>query len=236
MKVIGIIQARMGSSRFPGKSLADLFDNKVLGILCNRLSLSQLDQIIVATSEDSKDKEIREYCKENSIKCFAGNEKDVFLRIKDCVTKNKCDYFLRITADDVFIDNEVVDQFINLIHTKHPKYLTSFTSKSFANGLVISAFNSSYFLNSYKPSLSDFYKEHVIPYFIEMDPLNCIKVYAPKEFQSYGMNLAIDKKSDLERLQKFLPKHAPFMRTSDIISFIKSNQKILTNFREGHEY
>lgn len=236
MKIIGIIQARMGSSRFPGKSLADLFGDKVLGILCNRLSLSKLDQIIVATSQDPKDEEIRKYCKENSIKFFAGNEEDVFLRISDCVKENQCDYFLRITADDVFIDDEVVNHFITLIHSKQPQFLTSFTSKSFANGLVISAFKSSYFLKSYKPSLSKFYKEHVIPYFIEMDPLNCVEVCATNELQSYGINLAIDKKSDLERLQKSLPKSAPFMKVSDIISFIKSDPNLIIGFRDGHEY
>ena len=113
MTVVAIIQARMSSSRLPGKVLLPLVEKPVLAHVIERLSYSRLiEKIVVATSVDSSDDPIANFCRENHVLCFRGSLEDVLDRYYRAAIENHADSVVRITADCPVIDPVVVDAVI----------------------------------------------------------------------------------------------------------------------------
>jgi spore coat polysaccharide biosynthesis protein SpsF len=103
--IIAMIQARMGSTRLPGKVLLPLRDNwPVLGFVIDKIIAVNeikplIDKIIVVTTQKTEDNKIEEFCKNYNVACFRGEEVNVLKRYYDCAKENKADWILRITAD-----------------------------------------------------------------------------------------------------------------------------------------
>ena len=111
-----IVQARMGSSRLPGKTLMKLTEkSNTLDFVISQLSFSKLiDKIIIATTNLEEDNTIEQYAKKLKIKCFRGESDDVLDRYYQCAKKLKFDNIVRITADCPLIDSCLVDEAISL--------------------------------------------------------------------------------------------------------------------------
>lgn len=114
MKIVAIIQARMGSTRLPGKIMKKIKDKEILGYVISRVKKSkQIDQVVVATTDKQKDDIIVNYCKNNSTDCFRGSEDDVLDRYYQCAKKYNADIIVRITSDCPLIDWKIADKCIN---------------------------------------------------------------------------------------------------------------------------
>ena len=111
MKVLAIVQARMGSIRLPGKVIKKIGDKTLIQILLERLSLSsEIDEIIVATSTDSINDDLQSHIESLGFNCFRGNEKDVLNRYFESATEFKADAVVRITGDCPLVDAILVDE------------------------------------------------------------------------------------------------------------------------------
>ena len=110
-----IIQARLGSTRLPGKVMMKIDSKKtVLESMLNQLRYSKLvDRIIVATTNKPEDDSIENFCKEKRIECFRGNEKDVLDRYYQCAKKYSSSIIIRMPADKPLLDPNVVDELLN---------------------------------------------------------------------------------------------------------------------------
>lgn len=236
-KVAGIIQARMGSSRFPGKTLAKIKGLSCLNFLFERIKKSELDNIIVVTSDQPIDRQIIDLCDDIGINHFTGSEQNVFSRISQALHKIDCDYFLRITGDDILLDSEVINYFIEQINLHSPDFISSFESKTYPNGLVMSGFKKNIFISAYRNSLSSYYKEHVIPFFIDNKVLfNYLSLHAPKDFLGFGINLAIDHPVDLTKVDLVFGNDLLNQSAKSIISKIISNSHLREMFADGAVY
>lgn len=108
-----IIQARMGSSRLPGKVLLDFGGKTLLGHILYRLEkITSIVKIIVATSDFGQDDLIERFCKNHQVDCFRGEEQNVLKRYYDCATKYNFNNIVRMTADNPFPDIEELDRLI----------------------------------------------------------------------------------------------------------------------------
>ena len=108
-----IIQARMGSSRLPGKTLMELENHMTtLDFVVNQLSCSKLDRIIIATTSLIEDKVIYEKAKILGIESFRGSNIDVLDRYYQCAKKFRINTIVRITADCPLVDPDVIDEAI----------------------------------------------------------------------------------------------------------------------------
>ncbi|KHL94002.1 acylneuraminate cytidylyltransferase [Paenibacillus sp. IHB B 3415] len=108
-----IIQARMGSTRLPGKVLMPLGDTNILDYVVSRCRrIQKVDQVIVATSILNQDNEIEKWCALNNVSCFRGSEEDVLARYYECAKKYQADYILRVTSDCPFVDYDLADMMI----------------------------------------------------------------------------------------------------------------------------
>ena len=93
----------MGSQRFPGKVLHPLFGKPLLEQQLKALKPLGVSQIIIATSTESKDDSIEEFCKKQSIQCVRGDEEDVLSRYITVAQQSNLDHIVRLTGDNPII-------------------------------------------------------------------------------------------------------------------------------------
>ena len=115
MKVGIIIQARMASTRLPGKTLRKIGQKSLLEHILFRLSfLKHPAVVVVATSVSSQDYVIADFCREHGVQCFRGSETNVLARYYHCAQGYGFDHVVRLTGDNPFTDIEELDRLIEL--------------------------------------------------------------------------------------------------------------------------
>lgn len=201
-KVNAIIQARMGSSRLPGKVLLELGDKKVLDYVIDRLDNSKLiDNIIVATSDKEQDDKIEEWAKAKEIDYYRGSEENVLKRFYDTANKYPSDIICRITADCPLISYKLVDEVIKKLVDEDLDYV-SMDNDLIPRGLHGSAFTVDVLKDVYKKADKDYQKEHVT-YYIYEDNGDEYKVgyLEPPEWLKKHYRLTLDTRDDYELLK-----------------------------------
>src|SRR6056300_643801 len=113
MKVVAVVQARMGSSRLPGKVMKLINGTPVVELLLKRLSCSKkIDHILVATSVDPQNIPLKDHVNSLGFECEIGSEEDVLSRVYHAAKKHTPDVVVRITGDCPFVDAALVDSII----------------------------------------------------------------------------------------------------------------------------
>jgi len=162
---IAVIQARMSSTRLPGKVLHKLDGKPVLTwVIESAKKIEGVDKIIVATSNDKSDDVIAKFCKSNSVDVFRGHLEDVLSRFAAIARKYKPKYMLRITADCPLLDSGVAAQVLQLLKTTKSDYTSNTAPPTWPNGLDVEAFTSSALLKADKAAKGDFFREHLTSY------------------------------------------------------------------------
>ena len=119
--VVGIIQARMGSSRLPGKVMMDLEGKPAIARAYARAARAEsLDRVLIATGAAEEDDPIAAFCESQSIPCFRGHVTDVLDRMFHAAKENSAQIVVRITGDCPLIDPEVIDRCVQAFLTAHP--------------------------------------------------------------------------------------------------------------------
>lgn len=135
------VQARMSSTRLPGKVLADIMGKPMILHQIERLSLSkEINNIIVVTSTDVSDDELSEILYQEGIPVFRGSLDDVLQRYLDALNLFPCDLAVRITADCPLIDPQVVDQTILSHRASRSDYTSNTLIRRFPRGLDCEVF------------------------------------------------------------------------------------------------
>jgi len=137
MKIVTIIQARMGSKRLPGKVMLPILGKPILWHIVNRLRFcKEIDEICIATSTNPEDHIIEEFAIKEQILLHRGPEDDVLERILGAVEKFQADVIVRITADCPLVDPNLVDT-ITRIFKNNPKleYVSNIINRTFPDGL-----------------------------------------------------------------------------------------------------
>ncbi len=167
MKIFIFVQARMNSTRLPGKVLFKIKNKTILQHVISRLKkINFKKSIIVLCSTSKKDDKIVNHCKKNRIKYFRGSLNNVYKRFCDAVTFYKCQYFIRITADSPLIDPTIVDKCIRKLRKdKYYDIITNCMEKTFPKGQSVEIINSNIFVQNYKNIKNNEHKEHIFKYF-----------------------------------------------------------------------
>jgi glutamate-1-semialdehyde 2,1-aminomutase len=106
MKIVALVQARMGSTRLPGKVLKSIVNKPMIELLLTRLSQSsELDEIVVATSEEKQNNQLQSIVESLGYRCTRGSEKDVLNRFYKSAKSLKADIVVRITGDCPLVDS-----------------------------------------------------------------------------------------------------------------------------------
>jgi len=141
MKTVAIAQARMGSTRAPGKVMRDLCGKPVLKWTVNALEAAiGIDKVVVATSTQLADVEIAKYCEYNGILVYRGSESNVLQRFYECAKLHKADIILRLTCDCPFLDPTVISEVVRLRKTTGAAYASNTNPPTYPDGLDVECF------------------------------------------------------------------------------------------------
>ena len=113
-KILGVIQARMGSNRLPGKVMMQILGKPMIWHIYNRLKTCNVDEICIATSTNPNDDKIEEFALKEDIKIFRGSENLILDRLLSATKKFKADAIARITADCPLVDPDIVNHLIQI--------------------------------------------------------------------------------------------------------------------------
>ena len=114
MKIVASIEARMGSSRLPGKNMKKILGRPMLELMIERVQDSkEIDDIVIATSSSKSDDVIQELTSKLDVNCFRGSEDDVLDRVLNAAKMVKADTILELWGDCPLIDPEILDKLIS---------------------------------------------------------------------------------------------------------------------------
>src|SRR5262249_44302968 len=140
VSVIAIVQARMGSTRLPGKVLRDVLGRPLLQWLLERLRLAKRIQgIVVATTTAPGDDPIETLCDKLGVSCYRGSEFDVLDRYHDAAVAAHAERIVRVTADCPLLDPSIVDQLVDLLDRTECDYAST-DERTFPLGMDAEAF------------------------------------------------------------------------------------------------
>lgn len=168
MRVVAIVQARMGSSRLPGKVLEDLAGHSMLSRVISRLRASHvIDEVIVATTTHLQDDAIVEECDRCSVSVTRGNENDVLDRYYHAAKANKADVVVRVTSDCPLLDPEVTGKTIQAFLQGKPDYASNTIVRTYPRGLDTEVISRDALAIAWQHAKESYEREHVTPYIVE---------------------------------------------------------------------
>ena len=195
---VAIIQARMGSSRLPGKSLAEIEGKPMLWRVVERVRLATLvDRVVVATSMSPADDAIEAMCREGKVPCYRGSEHDVLDRYYQAARVEKAAQVVRITADCPLIDPEVIDRVIRRFQEGDVDYVSNAMVRSFPDGLDTEIFSFSALELAWRGARKASEREHVTPY-LRLEKFRVANVENDPKLSLLQYRWTVDEEQDLE--------------------------------------
>ena len=232
MKIIATIEARMGSSRLPGKVLLPAMGEPMLYWLIKRLKKSRLiDDLIIASSIDQKDDQISDFAKKHSLNFFRGSEDNVMLRVIKAAESLDAELIVQITGDCPLIDPEITDQVIELYLNNITDFASNSIIRTYPDGMDVQVFSLHSIKKSYSLVTSELDREHVSSHMARNNQLfKQLNLKAPKKLFWPDLGLTLDQKEDYKLIKNifeyFNDLNADF-NCFDIIEYLRNNKKLL---------
>ena len=168
---VAIIQARMTSSRLPGKVMMDIAGKPSLQLMLDRVkSADLLDQIIVATTVNFTDDSIVSLCEENGVNVFRGDEQDVLGRLFAAAEQEDATIVVRLTADCPMIDPELIDETVSSYLRGGYDYVSNTIDRTYPDGMDVEVMSINALKEANKKANHPFLREHVTPYISGQKP------------------------------------------------------------------
>lgn len=251
-KITAIIQARMSSTRLPGKVLLEIENEPMLYHVIKQVRASKIIKgVIIATTTEREDDVIAEYCKKNGIKCFRGSKKDLLDRYYRCAKKFNCNPIVRITSDCPLIDPTIIDKVIRKFLKGSYDYVANNLEKvdnkwqnatcNFPQGMTVEVSRYKALEKAWNEAKKPSEREHVFPY-VQFNP-KLFKVSNLKNKVDLAfIRCAVDRKNDLSFVReifKRIPKRKKFVSIKDIMKIVTKEPDLVkinnkTPFDEGY--
>jgi len=238
-----IIQCRTGSTRFPGKVLADICGQPMLLRQLRRLQkLSGISKLIVATSDNPGDDAIEELCRQNNFNCFRGPLNDVMNRFILCAHKFGVRYIIRVGGDDPLIDPECCNYLMSL-HLREPydfMYASNREGWPYGCAAELIALKALELIHS--KTEDPLYLEHTIPYFFSpQNEFRVFKVKAPLHINRPDYYFTVDYPEDLQLVRAVFEKlrkegdYFPFRKVIELVDQDKALTMINKHLHTGFD-
>ena len=226
-KVILMIQARMGSSRLPGKVLLEVKGKPILLYQISRLaSAVECHELVVITSTLRQDDVLYEFCERNEVACFRGDAQDLLSRHYEAAKKFDAEVVVKIPSDCPLSDPALVD-FVVATHLKQKAdYTSNYHPASFADGFDVEVFEFAALERAYFEASKDWEREHTTPYIWErphvFDLVNIVNQLG-NHFLTH--RLTLDYPEDFEMLDKLICNMPGCMTASyaEIIKYLDTH-------------
>ncbi len=233
MPKIGIIsQARMGSSRLPGKVLMYAGGKTLLDWHFLRLRECGFP-VILATTDMSGDDLLSQWAAHNRYPCFRGSEKNVRSRYYHCAQRNKLDIVVRVTSDCPLIDGSLIadgiNQYMSTGESRH--YLTN-SQSTYPRGFDFEIFSFELLEEANRKSEHAFEREHVTPYFYHKKKLDIRVTHYHNDEDNSHLRVTVDTPDDFKLVTQLIEKHSAGVKTHREITRILKNNPDLISINE----
>ena len=202
--MLAIIQARMSSRRLPGKVLKNLAGKPMLQWTLERLESSKfLGKVVVATSLDSGDDAVEEFCLAQNIKCHRGPLENVAQRYAEVARLEKAESFVRINGDSPLIDPEIIDEAVSIFRTTAVDFVTNTMVRTFPKGQSVEVLNSGHFLKLCECMTEPEDQEHVTKVFYKNPEKHRIVSFT-SGMDAGHVQMSVDTPDDFEVVERMI--------------------------------
>ena len=226
MKVVASIEARMTSSRLPGKVLRPILGRPTLDLLLERLQrATRVDAIVIATTERPTDDPIEELALARGVACFRGSEHDVLARVLGAVRSVGADVLVEITADCPLIDPELVDQLVEIYLSGAYDHVSNILKRTYPDGYDAQVFSVAALAEVDRLTQHPSDREHVSLYiYSHPERYKLYNLESDLDPDFWNIRLTVDTLDDFEVIRGIyeeLYPRKPAFRLSDVIELLR---------------
>jgi len=202
-RYIASIEARMGSSRLPGKMMADMCGMPVIARVVERLkACKRLDGIVLATTDQPKDLELVNWAEENGVPVFCGSEDDVLARVVGAQKMMQADAVIEICGDMVLLEPTVIDGAISRYEETNADVVTTTRQQSYPDGMDAQVFSLALLEEVSQTIFDADVREHVSLYFYQHpEKYKIVDLTAPENCHAPDIRLVLDYPQDLSLMR-----------------------------------
>jgi len=229
--VTAIIQARMTSTRLPGKVMLEVLGKPLLGYLVERLAdAARIDRIVVATTTNPEDDIVAEFSRKAGLDLFRGSEHNVLERYTRAATVYQADHILRITADCPLIDPVLVDALVDFYFKGEFDYALNCEPPTLPDGLDAEVFSFAVLQQTHENATLPSEREHVTPYMRKHPEIFSIGRWRNAQDWSH-LRWTVDEPEDfhlVSRVIKALYSQNQHFGTTDVMALLAQNPTLGT--------
>lgn len=225
VKTVLVTQARMGSTRLPGKVLLEVNKTPLLKIHLDRLNKSKnVDKIIVATTDNSDDDIIEKLSTEWGYEVFRGSENDVLDRFYQAVKNLNPEWVVRVTSDCPLIDPLLVDEVIEVTQANSMDYGSNVIDETFPDGQDVEVCKFTALEMAWRDAKKDSEREHVTPYIRNNSDLKGGNIYKAisikNEIDFSKIRITVDEERDFVLINKIIDELGPNKSWQEYVNYI----------------
>lgn len=234
MKVLLITQARIGSTRLPGKVMLPIGEETLLSVHLNRLrKCTTIDQIVVATTFEDGVESLLDICRESEVDFHQGSLEDVLDRFYQASVKYQPDWVVRVTSDCPLLDSRVVDEVVMAAIESDVDYCANIITEDFPDGQDVEVFKFYSLERAWKEASLNSEREHVTPYIKNNSDLKGGKLFSahdvkcPSNFNSIRMT--VDEEADLIAVRRLIEELGTTSKWEEYTEYILRNFESFAN-------
>jgi spore coat polysaccharide biosynthesis protein SpsF len=212
-----VVQARMGSTRLPGKVLKDIAGRPMLSYQMERLRrVKRAERIVVATTDQPADDAVERFCQKEKIACVRGSEHDVLARYHLAIERFPADVVVRITADCPLIDPAIVDE---AIAAYEPDYVSNMLEITYPYGMAVEVFSAQALREAHREAKDPAEREHVTPFIWRRPQRYRLKSLTMAPTLSHH-RWTVDTPEDFELVSRLLKTLKPHFTLQDVLAVL----------------
>lgn len=241
MRVVASIEARMQSTRLPGKVLLDVAGRPAIEWVVRRLRQAErLDDVVLATSSSSADDVLERWAHDYGVPIYRGSEDDVLQRVVDAQRAMESDVVVEVTGDSILIDPDIIDVGIQTFFENDCDVVSTMWKRSFPRGVGVQVFPTAMLAEVSANVADPAVREHVSLYFYENPDLyRVLHLFAPLRCARPDLRLSLDYPEDYELIcdvyQRLLPVYGEQFRTEEIVALFDAEPSLARVNQNRHQ-
>lgn len=230
-KTVCIVQARMNSTRLPGKILLEIAGHPLLKHLIDRIKEAKtIDEIVIATTINPDCRPIIELAEKEGVQWFAGDEDDVLARYLGAAKKTGAEHIVRITSDCPLIDPVTIDKIVNLYHDNQADYVSNTIERTYPRGLDTEIFSFEALERADRMAVDKPYREHVTLFmYRHPEEFDLLNVFAEPPLNRPDLRLTVDTKEDfrlIKEIYEALYEEGRIIKMAEVVALLNSRPEL----------